>query len=202
AMHATDIIVNGNIPSDRVSVAEISAYQHTNKRALLILIQVVSKLILKEISKFETPHEIWNYLKATYFIDSPISFIYELHNLTILTSSLTPSMNLSEFVKQFETQWNRLYNLTSTGAPRRAAFHNFMNFDETKRDFLLTALVKFYPNLVDNLTNKPNLKYVDFKHHLLALSINQNFHVGVSSYDIFMMSSSHDLGLMSPATCF
>jgi len=176
AMHATNVVVEGFIPSNRATAAEKAAYNHINEQAILILMQVVSKTILKEIAQHETPHAIWRYLKDTYFVDSPITFIYELQNLTNLMSSLTDSMNLADFIKQFETQWNRLYNLTSTGLPERASMRTYMDFDQNKRDLLMASLLKYYPNPIDNLSTKPNLKYTDLKYHMLALSTNQSIH--------------------------
>ncbi|KAF8446842.1 hypothetical protein BGX38DRAFT_1143077 [Terfezia claveryi] len=46
AMHATDTIVNGKIPSNRASAADKAEYNYTNERATLILIQVSNLLHL------------------------------------------------------------------------------------------------------------------------------------------------------------
>ena len=192
AMHATKVVVEGIIPSNRATAAEKAAYNHINEQAILILMQVVSKTILKEIAQHETPYAIWRYLKDTYFVDSPITFIYELQNLTNLMSSLTDSMNLADFIKQFETQWNRLYNLTSTGLPERASMRTYMDFDQNKRDLLMASLLKYYANPIDNLSTKPNLKYTDLKHHMLALSTNQSIHKAQDDSIALLASNKKD----------
>ena len=44
--------------------------------------------------------------------------------------------------------------------------------DEAKRDWLLTALISHYPEIVDNLTTKDNLTYSQLKIRLNSCSSN------------------------------
>jgi len=61
-----------------------------------------------------------------------------------------------------------------------------LSFDEAKRDFLLAALVKHYPNPVDNLSTKDNLTYAELKSRLHSLAANQQL---VSAADTALITS-------------
>jgi len=48
----------------------------------------------------------------------------------------------------------------------RAAYSTMLEQEEAKREFLLAALVKDYPNVVGNLTTKGDLTYRDLKERI------------------------------------
>ena len=73
--------------------------------ALLVLIQVLSKSILKVVDKLHHQHSIWIYLYQTYYRDSAFSFVFQINILFGLSGVLDPSRPLLEFIEQFENEW-------------------------------------------------------------------------------------------------
>lgn len=84
AMNVPDIVVDGAEPSSDASAEEHEGYQMLSKHALLILIQIIRKPILKNVSKYRSPHAIWKYLKETYFRDTDFSFVHQVAGLCLL----------------------------------------------------------------------------------------------------------------------
>jgi len=117
---------------------------------MLVLIQVISKPILKKISKLSTPHEIWNSLKETYYRDNAFSFVYQVADLCLLSTQLEKDKSVVEFMEKFDDQWTRVYQMTTGPDPYRQKFRAFLEEDYAKRDFLLAALSKHYPNPVSS----------------------------------------------------
>ena len=136
--------------------------------ALLVLIQVLFKSILKVVDKLHHQHSIWIYLCQTYCRDSAFSFVSQINILFGLSGVLDPSRPLLEFIELFESKWQYLYALIVSNNPKtyRSSLRAFLNFDSIKRDLLLTCLVLHYPNLVDNFTTKDNLIYSELKTYL------------------------------------
>jgi len=62
-----------------------------------------------------------------------------------------------------------------------------LSFDEANRDFLLGALVKHYPNPVDNLSTKDNLTYAEWKSRLHSLAANKQL---VTEADTALITSN------------
>jgi len=165
-MGVMDIVLD---PTVAKSVADTAAMEQS---ALLVLIQVLSKPILKVVAKLHHPHSIWTYLRQTYYRDSAFSFVSQINTLFGLSGVLDSSRPLSEFIELFESEWQRLYALTASNDPKtyRASLRTFLDFDSAKRDLLLACLVPHYPNPVDNLTTKDNLTYSELKTRLYSLS--------------------------------
>jgi hypothetical protein len=155
--------------------------------------QVLSKPILKKVSKYETPHAIWTHLHDTYYVDNAFSYIQQWNKFTTMSYNFNPSKPIHEFIDSYETEWERLYQQSASGPANgyRQALRTFLSFDEAKRDFLLGALVKHYPNPVDNLSTKDNLTYAELKSRLHSLAANQQL---VTPADTALISSK------SPAT--
>ena len=136
--------------------------------------QVLSKPILKKVSKYETPHSIWTYLHNAYYVNNAFSYIQQWNNFTTIAANFDPTRPIHEFIDLFETEWERLYAQSASGPANsyRQALRTFLAFDEAKRDFLLAALIQFYPNPVDNLSTKDNLTYAELKSRLHSLAAN------------------------------
>ena len=83
AMSVYDIVVNGSATSPTASSAETEGFNALSKHALLILIQVISKPILKKVSKYRSPHGIWKYLKETFYRNTAFSFVHQVAGLCL-----------------------------------------------------------------------------------------------------------------------
>lgn len=127
-----------------------------------------------QIGRHRTAHNIWQYLRKTYYKDTPLSFVHEIHSFNSLSSTLDPSQSISDFIETFETRWMRLHTLTSNARPAsfKAIYRMLLENEEAKREYLLASLVTHYPNVVDNLTTKDHLTYEDLKERLIGLAIN------------------------------
>jgi len=173
-MGVYDIVVNGVHPVPDATIEEHEAYEAVSNHAMLVLIQVISKPILKKISKLSAPHEIWEYLRD--LLSRQRLFIcpssHRAIDLCLLSTQLEKDKSVVDFMERFDDQWTRVYQMTAGPDPYRQKFRAFLDEDYVKRDFLLAALSKHYPNPVDNLTTKPNLSYAELKHHIKALASN------------------------------
>jgi len=103
AMGTQSIVIEGAQPSQYALSAEREAYTTMSQSAFLVLIQVLSKLILKKVAKYQTPHEIWSYLKQTYHVDNAFSFIHQMHALFGLSQTFNTTESISDFLDRFET---------------------------------------------------------------------------------------------------
>jgi len=135
---------NGVHPAPGATDEEHEAFKALPNHAMLVLIQVISKPILKKISKLSTAHEIWKALKEIFYRDNALSFVHQVADLYLLSTQLEKDKSVVDFMEKFDDQWTRVYQMTTGPDPYRQKF----------RDFLLAALSKHYPNPVDNLTTK------------------------------------------------
>jgi len=121
-----------------------------------------------------TAHNIWLYLHETYFKDSALSFVNVIYAFNTVFTTLDPMQSFSKFIDEFEIRWMRLYSYTSSACPGsfKAAYRTVLELEEAKREFLLAALVKYYSNVVDNLTTKAYLTYRELKERLRGLATN------------------------------
>ena len=162
-----DNLVPANMSDDR---AESLRHQ-----ALLVFIQLVSGPIMGQIAHFTQPHEIWAYLRESYYPESYYSFVHQMDVVFSLKQSLDASKPIATFIHKFEEEWVRLYQLASSGSSKsryRKLMKEVLEQDEAKRDWLLSSLVSHYPNAVDNLLTKDKLTYAELKLRLHALSSN------------------------------
>ena len=74
----------------------------------LILIQSVEKPILRIITKKNNGHEIWIYLKESYYRDSHFSFTSQILNLALLSYAYNPAKPIKTFIDHFEMKWEKL----------------------------------------------------------------------------------------------
>ena len=144
AMGTQSIVIEGAQPSPYALSSEREAYTTMSQSAFLVLIQVLSKPILKKVAKYQTPYEIWSYLKQTYHVDNAFSFIHQMHALFGLSQTFPTTEPVSDFLDRFEAEWERLYQLTGSSSSNsyRKTLRQFIDHDEAKRDFLLASLIK------------------------------------------------------------
>jgi len=87
-MGTSSIVINGLAPTENWSTKEKDSHLTLSQSALLIMKQVVSKPILKKVSKYETPHAIWKYLHDTYYVDNAFSYIQQWNTFTTLNLTM------------------------------------------------------------------------------------------------------------------
>jgi len=104
-MGTCSMVINGLAPAENASTAEKDAYLTLFQSALLIMMQVVSKPILKKVSKYETPHAIWKYLHDTYYVDNAFSYIQQWNKFTTMSHNFNPSKPIHELINSWETEW-------------------------------------------------------------------------------------------------
>jgi len=106
AMRVYDIVVEGVRPVSYATEEECESYEALSDQALLILIQVLSNPILQKVSKYTNPHEIWRYLKQTFYRDNTFSFIYQVASLCRLCTELDQdkTKSVTEFMYRFDDQ--------------------------------------------------------------------------------------------------
>ena len=75
--------------------------------------RVISKPILKKISKSESPHEIWEYLKETYYRDTVFSFIYQVASICLLSTHLDNDTPVANFMDKFDDQWHKVHRIAA-----------------------------------------------------------------------------------------
>jgi len=100
-MGTSSIVINGLAPAENASTKEKDAYLNLSQSALLIMMQVVSKPILKKVSKYETPHAIWKYLHDTYYMDNVFSYIQQWNKFTTISHNFNPSKPIYECIDSY-----------------------------------------------------------------------------------------------------
>jgi len=89
-MGTSSIVINGFAAAENASTKEKDVYLTLSQSALLILMQVVSKPILKKVSKYETPHAIWKCLHDIYYVDNAFSYIQQWNKFTTVSHNFNP----------------------------------------------------------------------------------------------------------------
>ncbi|CCX04219.1 Similar to hypothetical protein VITISV_009642 [Vitis vinifera]; acc. no. CAN75537 [Pyronema omphalodes CBS 100304] len=185
AMQVSELVIDGATPAEDADDDEYEVFKALKAQCLLVLIQVLSKPIIKVVAKKCDPHAIWVYLENTYHCNTAFSFVQAIMSFTCLASSYDRSKPIMEYLDRFETEWNCLYNLT-TGAKStntyRKKFRLFLEEDKAKRDFLLGFLVNPHSNVVDNVTTKDDLSYSDVVLKLHSLSSMDMQSVALKAY--------------------
>jgi len=174
ALEGTHVVVDGYEPPPGASAAQLATHKHIATELLLLILQVVSQPVMLQIGRQRTAHNIWLYLRETYFKDSPLSFVNEIYAFNTVFTTLDPMQSISKFIDEFEIRWMRLHSYTSSARPGsfKAAYRTVLELEEAKREFLLAALVKYYPNVVDKLTTKADLTYRELNERLRGLPAN------------------------------
>jgi len=99
-----------------------------------------------------------------------------MHAFYTVNVAFDPSQSITKYTNKFEVRLACLYGYTTNANPipgcYKANYRRLLVNDKYKRDCLLSALVKHYPNVVDNLITKEDLSYEDLKERLISLSSN------------------------------
>ncbi|KAI1001440.1 hypothetical protein K3495_g6760 [Podosphaera aphanis] len=96
------------------------------------------------------------------------SLVFQLGTFSMLPQRYDPSLPLSNFIENFESEYFRLLKLSSGSTEEhRQLFAKFFEHDKTKREYLLGFLSPFLKNVVDNLTTKGDLSFDEVKPRLL-----------------------------------
>jgi len=135
-MSVRDIVIDGIKPAADVSETEHHGYRELCKQALLVLIQSLSKPIVKKIANLRSPHQIWTFLKQTYYMDPALSFVHQVAALCLLPLQLEKGMAVMEFMDKYDEQWDRVHQMTGPNQYRQVF-----------RQFLEEALQKRLPDL-------------------------------------------------------
>ena len=102
-MEVLDIVVDGVKPLSTASTAEKDGYRRMSNQALPVFTQVISEPILAKVSKIDSPHAIWKYLRETFYRDIHFSFVHQLNELCLVSTKLY-NRPISEFLDMFELQ--------------------------------------------------------------------------------------------------
>ncbi|KAI0997356.1 hypothetical protein K3495_g10825 [Podosphaera aphanis] len=120
---------------------------------------------------------MWNHLKAEYQRSTAFALVYQLGNLAELPHKFDATQPMSSFVQNFETEWSRLHKLARDSSDSyRQEFALFLSHDKAKRDFLLGFLSRHRKNIVDNLTTKDELTFMEVKQRLLDIDYDTPQH--------------------------
>ena len=171
ALHLDKVVLDGIKP---VTDEETIVYNNMVCDALYLLTQVVSKPIMRKIARTRDPHEIWTYLRTTYYRDNGFNFVWQLHSLFKIADKFNESsekLTIESFVDEYEQQYDRIQNLVAASKYEEynTTYKTFLDSDRAKKDYLLTALASRYPSVVDNIATKDLLRYEEVKDKLFSL---------------------------------
>ena len=113
ALHLDKVVLEGIKPQN---AQDTIVYHNMVCDALYLLTQVVSKGIMRKRSRMRDPHDIWNYLRTTYYGDNGFNFVWQLHSLFKLSerfsestsgssaasTSGTSATTLESFIEEYE----------------------------------------------------------------------------------------------------
>ena len=186
-MGIKEIVIDGQQCPETATAEEKAIYNKMRQSALLILVQVLSISIFRTVAKKREPHAIWQHLRQQYYRDTAFSLVRLFEGFYTDAFSYNPyTFSLSQFIEQFETNWERIYSMVhsrsdnSSTSYRRTLASHYGN-ETFKRDQLLCFLSHHHENVIDNLTTKDSLTFADAKLRLLALDKSE----GASSSSAF-----------------
>ena len=164
-----DVLVNGAKPALEGADDDMETFNEIISAAIVLLIQVIAKLLLTIIGRILDPHEIWNHLRTQYYSDTAFSFIHELNNLFTLGSTYDSTKPSSEFNENFESKWAIITQLSDrSNNLYRKKFNAFLGCDEAMYDILLSALVPYMENVIDNISTKTDITFAEAKSRLIS----------------------------------
>ena len=112
AIGAKTLIIDNILPA----TMDDNTADELRQQTLLILIQLVCSAIMAQIAHLTDPHEIWVYLRNTYYPETYYSFVHQMDTFFSLKLTLDPTKPIANFVNKFEEEWTRLYQLASSGS--------------------------------------------------------------------------------------
>ena len=109
--------------------------------------------------------------------------MYKLYILFSLSSSYDANKPISEFIETFENEWAALEQLaTSTSTTSSGVisyyrrFNAILSCDEAKRDILLSSLIPYIENIIDNISTKAYITFAKAKSKLMNMPSHQKSH--------------------------
>ncbi|RKF54987.1 hypothetical protein OnM2_093015 [Erysiphe neolycopersici] len=165
-----DIVFDGyELPDDADSQTTRGHPDRLNQAAA-IYIDVVWDVILEKIVEFRNPHLMWTYLRNEHFRDNAFALVFQMSNLSYLSSSYDSPIPLSSFIRLFEGERLYLLNLAKTSTDSYGQLiTSFLPEDQAERNFLLRFLVRIHKKIIDNVTTKDSVSFSDVKIRLLDL---------------------------------
>ena len=164
-----DVVVNSAKPEGADDNME--TFNEIVSAAIVFLIQVIAKPILTIIGRISDPHQIWNHLRIQYYSDTAFSFIYELKNLFTIASTYDSTKPISKFIENFESRWAIIIQVSDGSNNLNLywkKFNLFLRCDEAKHDILLSALVPYIENVIDNISTKTDITFAEAKSWLIS----------------------------------
>ncbi|KAI0996810.1 hypothetical protein K3495_g11372 [Podosphaera aphanis] len=163
-----EMVIEGKKPEKDDSPEEREAYMLLSKYAITVFVQVVSPQVLTTVIQLRDPHLMWTHLQTQFHRNTAYSLVFQLGTFSMLPQRYDPSLPLSNFIENFESEYFRLLKLSSGSTEEhRQLFAKFFEHDKTKREYLLGFLSPFLKNVVDNLTTKGDLSFDEVKQRLL-----------------------------------
>src|SRR5258706_16425662 len=94
-----------------------------------------------------------------------------MHSLFTIGSSFDSTQPVSDFIEKYESKWASLSTLSTSDG--ESSYHNklndFLACDEAKRDILLSILIPYMSNVIDNIITKQTMTFNEAKHRLSSL---------------------------------
>ena len=126
------LIISGVQPDDMTIDRVVNLMQ----QALIIIIQLVTEPILAQIASLPDDRQMWAYLRENYYSDTYFSFVHQMQ--VLFTLQHTTDTPIAEFIRSFESEWSRLYQLASAygsgTSPYRKLMRQALEQHEAKRD--------------------------------------------------------------------
>ena len=164
-----DVVVNSAKPALERADDDMETFNEIISAAIVLLIQVIAKPILTIIGRILDPHEIWNHLRTQYYPDTAFSFIHELNNLFTLGSTYDSTKLISKFIETFESKQAIITQLLDrSNNLYQKKFNVFLGCDKAKYDILLSALVPYIENVIDNISTKTDITFAEAKSQLIS----------------------------------
>ena len=134
ALDANAVVIDGYQPPPDATPAALKNYKHIERNSLLLLLQVISEPIMAQIARQETSHQIWQYLCKTYYKDSPLSLVNEMHAFYTVNGAFDPSQSITKYIDEFEVRLTCLYgyttNANATPGCYRADYRKLLDNDK------------------------------------------------------------------------
>ena len=176
-MGCKEIVIDGAVLPDGATADERDGYDFISNQALLMLLQVISKPILKTVVRRirvgkEGPHSIWKYLKDQYAPSLRFAYICQLRTVFGLSSSYDSSRPMFEFFDLYDAEWAKLHTLTGA-LDEEPSLRPLLELDTFKRDTILAILLPHHHDAIYELIARPDFKDATYSVTKLWLSTMQ-----------------------------
>jgi len=166
------VAIEGAVPSEGCSESEIEAYEEIRSASMVMFIQLISQQILSQCYRLTDPYKLWIHLKTQFYSDTAYSFVFQIH--VLFSVEYEQDKPITEFIDKFEAEWAILTQMATSGSSTyRTKLIEFLDQDEAKRDVLLSTLIPYMTNVIDNISTKGDISYAEAKQRLIGLPSNQ-----------------------------